>query len=154
MSSFKDLMTSSWFDPISERPLPSSPCSDGVAVPLLAPGSSSRNLWLLLEALPRRFGTHSRARFATTTWLLASSSGKEFRSRPAVSPRSLAAKKWFRQSSPLQGDDAVTHFFLRQGSPNEKSAPKRGFVRLVAGARKFDNCDLGRISISLLLRRL
>ena len=38
-----------------------------------------------------------------------------FESRPVAAPRSLAAKKWFRQPSPLHGDDAVSHFFLRQG---------------------------------------
>jgi len=65
------------FDPISEHPLPPSLCSGGVAVPLLWPGSSSRSLRSLLEALPIRIGADSHPRLAAMTSPLDSSLARD-----------------------------------------------------------------------------
>ena len=84
MSPLKDIMTSLRFDPISERPLPFSPVDNGVAVPLLWSGSSSRFLRSLLEALPLRSGSQCRARFATTSWSFAFSSARNIKLQKAA----------------------------------------------------------------------
>jgi hypothetical protein len=126
------------FDPASHRPLPFPLRGNGVDVRLSGPGSSSRDLWSLLETLPLRSGSGGHPRFAAMTPSLASSLTRStrngawfFESRPVVAPRSLAAQKLLPMPRSLRDRGLVARFFVGKEHQTKNRATARfcSFVR-------------------------